>query len=61
MDKDKFYKLNKKDTAIMKKIDYHHMQSMKHSTNSPAYKHHVKQIMKHKSKLSKDAQSLLMM
>jgi len=61
MDKDKFYKPNKKDMAIMKKIDHHHMASMNHSTGSPKHKHHIQQVMKHKSQLSKDAQKLLMM
>lgn len=61
MDKDKFYKPNKKDMAIMKKIDHHHMASMNHSTGSPEHKHHIQQVMKHKNQLSKDGQKLLMM
>ena len=61
MDKDKFYKPNKKDMAVMKKIHHHHMASMNHSTDSPKHKHHIQQVMKHKSQLSKDAQKLLMM
>ena len=61
MDKDKFYKPNQKDMAVMKKIHHHHMASMQHSTDSPKHKHHIQQVMKHKSQLSKDAQKLLMM
>jgi len=61
MDKDKFYKPNQKDMAVMKKIHHHHMASMNHSTDSPKHKHHIQQVMKHKSQLSKDAQKLLMM
>ena len=61
MDKDKFYKPNQKDMAVMKKIHHHHMASMQHSTGSPEHKHHIQQVMKHKSQLSKDAQKLLMM
>ena len=61
MDKDKFYKPNEKDMAVMKKIHHHHMASMNHSTGSPEHKHHIQQVMKHKSQLSKDAQKLLMM
>jgi hypothetical protein len=61
MDKDKFYKPNQKDMAVMKKIHHHHMASMQHSTGSPKHKHHIQQVMKHKSQLSKDAQKLLMM
>ena len=37
------------------------MASMQHSTGSPKHKHHIQQVMKHKSQLSKDAQKLLMM
>lgn len=61
MDKDKFYKPNKKDMAVMKKIHHHHMASMQHSTGSPEHKHHIQQVMRHKNQLSKDAQKLLMM
>ena len=61
MDKDKFYKPNQRDMAVMKKIHHHHMASMNHSTDSPKHKHHIQQVMKHKSQLSKDAQKLLMM
>tara|TARA_B100001057_G_C22818490_1_gene938439 strand:+ start:185 stop:1837 length:1653 start_codon:yes stop_codon:yes gene_type:complete len=61
MDKDKFYKPNEKDMTVMKKIHHHHMASMNHSTGSPEHKHHIQQVMKHKSQLSKDAQKLLMM
>ena len=61
MDKDKFYKPNEKDMTVMKKIHHHHMASMQHSTGSPKHKHHIQQVMKHKSQLSKDAQKLLMM
>ena len=56
-----FYQPNERDQAVMKKIHHHHMASMQHSTGSPEHRHHVQQVMRHKTQLSKDAQKLLMM
>ena len=61
MDKDKFYKFNKEDMAIMKKINHHIEESMKHSTDSLKHKHHVQKIYRYKCQLSKLGQKLLMM
>ena len=56
-----FYQPNERDQAVMKKIHHHHMASMQYSTGSPEHRHHVQQVMRHKTQLSKDAQKLLMM